>query len=188
MQVTSLKDTLTRKDEEIERLQQVKANLNVAKRGIMYGSPSPRRHSIGASRHSTRLSGARAMRGGEKTPSDMDNCSEYSDKHSESGSHQSMDDLKNKSSSSLFKLSKEDTGQNNVNDDIDLLGFGDADSEERLSDISDSGLSMGTETEGSICSIVEYALFPEAEKEKPTENTQNNITTTDNMLTVNKEK
>ncbi|KAK4262616.1 hypothetical protein QN277_028155 [Acacia crassicarpa] len=187
-QVASLKDALTRKDEEIERLQQLKANLNVAKRGMMrYGSSSPRRHSLGgASRHSTRLSGAGALRAAEKTASDMDNCSEYSDKHSEAGSHQSMDDLRNRPSSPLVKSSKEDTSQN-VNDDIDLLGFGDADSEERLSDISDSGLSMGTETDGSICSIVEYALFPEAEKEKPAEISPSKSTTIDNLSAVNKE-
>ncbi|XP_054824248.1 kinesin-like protein KIN-14J [Prosopis cineraria] len=185
-QVASLKDALARKDEEVERLQQLKANLNVAKRGMMrYGSSSPRRHSTGTSRHSTRLSGAGALRVGEKSASDMDNCSEYSDKHSEAGSHQSMDDLRNNPSSPLFKSSKEDASQN-VNDDIDLLGFGEADSEERLSDISDGGLSMGTETDGSICSIVEYTLFPEAEK--PTEITPSKSTTTDNLSSVNKEK
>ncbi|KAI4303528.1 hypothetical protein MLD38_039142 [Melastoma candidum] len=52
-------------------------------------------------------------------------------------------------------------GQDNT-DDVELFGLGDADSEERLSDISDSGLSMGTETDGSIGSVVEYTLFPEA--------------------------
>ncbi|XP_028762599.1 kinesin-like protein KIN-14J isoform X2 [Neltuma alba] len=185
-QVTSLKDALARKDEEIERLQQLRTNLSVAKRGMMrYASSSPRRHSTGTSRHSTRLSGAGALRVGEKATSDMDNCSEYSDKHSETGSHQSMDDLRNKPSSPLFKSSKEDTSQN-VNDDIDLLGFGEADSEERLSDISDGGLSMGTETDGSICSIVEYTLFPEAEK--PAETTPSKSTTTDNLSAANKEK
>ncbi|KAL2516742.1 P-loop nucleoside triphosphate hydrolase superfamily protein with CH (Calponin-like proteiny) domain [Abeliophyllum distichum] len=54
-------------------------------------------------------------------------------------------------------------GIKNPNEDVELLGFGDADSEERLSDISDSVLSMGTETD-SINSIVEYTLFPETAK------------------------
>lgn len=45
-------------------------------------------------------------------------------------------------------------------DDIDILGLGQADDEERLSDISDGGLSMGTETDGSLSSIVELTLFP----------------------------
>lgn len=93
----------------------------------------------------------------------MDNCSEYSDKNSEAGSHQSVDDFRNKPSSLRLKLASEDTSQN-LNEDIELLKFGDADSEERLSDISDGGLSMGTETDGSISSIVEYTLFPELEK------------------------
>ncbi|XP_076914953.1 kinesin-like protein KIN-14J [Bidens hawaiensis] len=45
------------------------------------------------------------------------------------------------------------------NDDIGLLGLEDADSEGRL---SDDGLSMGTETDGSMSSVVE--LFPESAK------------------------
>jgi kinesin family member C2/C3 len=48
--------------------------------------------------------------------------------------------------------------------DPELVCFGYADSEERSSDISDSGLSMGTETDGSISSVVELTLFPEHEK------------------------
>lgn len=47
-------------------------------------------------------------------------------------------------------------------DDVELLGLGQADDEERLSDISDGGLSMGTETDGSMSSIVELTLFPKA--------------------------
>jgi kinesin family protein C2/C3 len=43
-----------------------------------------------------------------------------------------------------------------------------ADSKERLSDISDGGLSMGTEIDGSMGSVVEYTLFPEVAK--PAEN------------------
>lgn len=129
---------------------------------IRYGSSSPRRHSTGILRHSPRFSGARASGVGEKAASDMDNSSQYSDKHSEAGSHQSMNGFKNKPSSPVSKEAREDTSQN-FNDDVDLLGFGDDDSEERLSDISDGGLSMGTETDGSS-SIVEYTLFPEVEK------------------------
>lgn len=93
----------------------------------------------------------------------MDNGSEYSDKHSEAGSHQSIDEFRNKPSSLRLKLAQDDTEQN-FNEDIELLRFGDADSEERLSDISDGGLSMGTETDGSISSIVEYTLFPDLDK------------------------
>ncbi|GAU19444.1 hypothetical protein TSUD_76880, partial [Trifolium subterraneum] len=182
-QMASLKDTVARKDEEIERLQLLKSNHNGAKVGMISPrhaplSPSnaplsprlaplsPRRHSIGtprnSPRNSMRLSGTRSLGVNGKVTYDMENGSEYSDKHSEAGSHQSMDDFRNKSSSLQFKLAREDIDQN-FNDDIDLLGFGDADSEERLSDISDGGLSMGTETD-SISSIVEYTLFPDLEK------------------------
>ncbi|KAG4398290.1 hypothetical protein GLYMA_08G014800v4 [Glycine max] len=187
-QLASLKDVIARKDEEIERLQSLKANHNGAKLGMIsarHGSSSPRRHSIGTPRNSMRLAGARSFGVNGKAASEMDNCSEYSDKHSEAGSHQSMDDFRNKSSSLRLKLTRDDSSQN-VNEDIDLLRFGDADSEERLSDISDGGLSMGTETEGSISSIVEYTLFPELEK--AAEITPVKDTTTDNLPAESTEK
>ncbi|KAI4315423.1 hypothetical protein L6164_028235 [Bauhinia variegata] len=187
-QLASLKDTIARKDEEIERLHLPKANLNGAHRGtisLRYGSSSPRRHSMGTPRHSQRFSGARACEFGEKAASDMDNCSEYSDKHSETGSQKSVDDFRNKTSAVRSKLSREDVNQN-INEDIDLLGFGNVDSEDRLSDISDGGLSMGTETDGSISSIVEYTLFPEVEK--PPEVTPIKNSTEENFPSENTEK
>ncbi|KAK1297510.1 Kinesin-4 [Acorus calamus] len=52
--------------------------------------------------------------------------------------------------------------------DLKTLSPSANDLEERLSDISDSGLSMGTETDGSISSVVEFTLFPE--NGKATEN------------------
>lgn len=165
-QMSFLKDAMARKDEEIERLQLLKANHNGAKPlspSLRHASSSPRRHSVGTPRKSTRLTGARSLGVNEKAAFDTDNGSEYSDKHSEAGSHQSLDDFRNKSSFLQLKLPREDVDQN-FNDDIELLRFGDADSEERLSDISDGGLSMGTETDGSISSIVEYTLFPDPEK------------------------
>ncbi|KAJ7952305.1 Kinesin-like protein [Quillaja saponaria] len=178
-QVAYLKDTIARKDEEIERLQLLKANVNGAKRGLSslcYDSSSPRRHSIGISKQSQGQSRARGSGFGEKA-ADMDNCSKYSDENSEAGSHQSMDDFRNRKQLSLpSKLSGRDSSQN-LTEDIELVGFGDVDSEERLSDISDGGLSMGTETDGSICSVVEYTLFPEVAK--PAETTPPNSTTAD---------
>ncbi|CAJ1937424.1 unnamed protein product [Sphenostylis stenocarpa] len=187
-QLASLKDVIGRKDEEIGRLQLLKANQNGANHGMIsvrHGSSSPRRHSIGTSRNSTRRSGARSLRVNGKAASDMDNCSEYSDKHSEAGSPHSMDDFRNKSSSLRLKLARDDISQN-FNEDVDLLRFGDADSEERLSDISDGGLSMGTETEGSISSIVEYTLFPELEKAAETTPAKDN--TIINLPTESTEK
>jgi kinesin family protein C2/C3 len=169
--VASLKDVVAKKDEEIDRLQLLKANANGAKRGmtsLRYGSQSPRRHSVGATRHSRRLSEGKGSGLMDKAASDVDNCSEYSDKHSEAGSQHSVDEFRHqKELSPQSRLFDGDVGQD-FSEDIELLGFGNADSEERLSDISDGGLSMGTETDGSMSSVVEYTLFPEPAK--PAEN------------------
>ncbi|XP_062074325.1 kinesin-like protein KIN-14J isoform X2 [Humulus lupulus] len=162
-QVASLKDVITKKDEELEQLQ--KTNVNGVKSSMSatrYRSSSPRKYSMGTPRQNNRLYGGKGSGPSEKN-SDMDNCSEYSEKHSESGSQQSIEDLRNqKEFSSQLKLLGD--ANQNLNEDFDLLGFGDADSEERLSDISDGGLSMGTETDGSIASVVEFTLFPESAK------------------------
>lgn len=174
---------VAKKDAEIEHLQLLKANAsNGTKHGITsfsHGSSSPRKPFIGTSRQSQRLTGIKGSGILEKSASDMDNCSENSDKHSEPGSQSSMDEFRRrqKELSPQLKLSGGDVGQD-FNEDIDLLGFGDADSEERLSDISDGGLSMGTETEGSICSVVEYTLFPEVAK--PPETTASGCTSARN--------
>ncbi|KAF8365135.1 hypothetical protein HHK36_032878 [Tetracentron sinense] len=179
-QVASLKDTIAKKNEEIERLQlhkdlrTVPPNVNGEKRGassFRYRSSSPSRHSIGGpSQQNRRLSGGKGSGLIEKAALDQDNCSEYSDKKSETGSQQSMDDFRHhKEFVRQSKLAGGDVGQN-FSADVELLGFGDADSEERLSDISDGGLSMGTETDGSTCSVVEFTLFPEGAK--PAENTE----------------
>ncbi|XP_021754175.1 kinesin-like protein KIN-14J [Chenopodium quinoa] len=165
-QVASLKATIAKKDEDIQRLRLVKASTNSEKRGVnplKPGLSSPGRHSFGPSRSSRKLSGQTS-----RPTSDQDYGSEHSDRHSEAGSQHSVEDLKNQREILRHPDLPASDAVHNFNDDIDLLGFGDADSEERLSDISDSGLSMGTETDGSICSVVEYTLFPEAAK--PEEN------------------
>ncbi|CAD5316188.1 unnamed protein product [Arabidopsis thaliana] len=136
-QVSNLKDVIAKKDEELQNFQKVKGNNATSlKRGLsnlrLVGPTSPRRHSIGASPNARR--GKASGLFGRGT-SDVDNCSEYSSKHSDSGSQQSSDER-----------------------------LADADSEDRLSDISDSCLSMGTETDGSISSAVELTLFPETAK------------------------
>ncbi|KAK7815582.1 kinesin-like protein kin-14j [Quercus suber] len=166
-QVASLKDIVAKKDEEIDRLQLSKANVNGVKHGMIslrYGSLSPRRASIGDTQHTQRLSEGKGSGQIEKAASDIDNGSEYSDKHSEAGSQQSLDEFRHqKELSTQSRLFGGDVGQQ-FSEDIELLGFGNADSDERLSDISDGGLSMGTETDGSISSVVEYTLFPEVAK------------------------
>ncbi|THG21978.1 hypothetical protein TEA_017948 [Camellia sinensis var. sinensis] len=183
-QVASLKDAVAKKDEEIGKLRLVKTSVNDERQGMSsprHGSSSPRRHSIGSPRQSRALSGGKRSGLAEKAVSDRDNSSEYSDKHSEAGSQQSTDDFRHHNE--LFQQSRlavADGGQNptediesrlalvdgsqNLTEDIELLGFGDADHEERLSDISDGELSMGTETDGSLNSIVEFTLFPETAK------------------------
>ncbi|KAK2975111.1 hypothetical protein RJ640_018913 [Escallonia rubra] len=184
-QVAFLKDTVVKKDEEIGRLRTLKPNLSGEKRGISspsYGSSSPRRHSIGTPRETGTSSGGKSLGRVEKAASDVDNSSEYSDRHSEAGSQQSLDDFRHhKEFLRQSRLAVVDRGQiltgdvesntavqdggRNLTEDFELLGFGDADSEERLSDISDGVLSMGTETDGSINSIVEFTLFPETAKQ-----------------------
>jgi kinesin family protein C2/C3 len=187
LQVAFLKDTISRKDEVIERLQQLKANVNGVKCGMnshRYDSSSPRRYSNGTALHSPRLSGRKGSRLFEKASSDTDNCSEHSERRSEAGSAQSMDNFQHKKmllpqskSKDDLTLKKEFVSRPNFvgtclshkdKEDLDLLGFGDADSDERLSDISDGCLSRA-ETEGSLGSAVEFTLFPES---KPSEATK----------------
>ncbi|XP_055821546.1 kinesin-like protein KIN-14J [Solanum dulcamara] len=181
-QVANLKDTIAKKDEEIGRLRVPRTSGNGERRSVSstrHSSASPRRHSLGGPRTS-RVSGEKSSIPTQKAASDVDNSSEYSDRQSDTGSQQSMDDFRHHRD--FFRQSRlavvdaglslgEDTdsratvrGGQNPNEDVVLIGFDDADSEERLSDISDGVLSMGTETDGSINSIVEYTLFPETTK------------------------
>uniref|UniRef100_A0A6N2KQ75 Kinesin motor domain-containing protein n=1 Tax=Salix viminalis TaxID=40686 RepID=A0A6N2KQ75_SALVM len=183
-QVALLKETISRKDEEIEQLHHLQGSGNGVKCGInspRYDSSSPRRHSIGNALLNHRLPGGKGSGLFEKASSEMDNCYGNNGRHSEAGSVKSMDDfeqlktllpqsnsmdvltLKNEFVSQL-KLGEPGVDQND-REDLDLLGFGDADSDERLSDISDGCLSRA-ETEGSLGSAVEFTLFPES---KPSE-------------------
>lgn len=167
-QVGSLKDAISKKDEEIQRLQSLKGSASAEKRSLTslrYGSSSPRRHSIGTPQHIRKTSSGKLSGLSDKAASDGDNCSEYSDRHSEAGSQHSGDDFKlHKESYQPSKLADGPVDQS-ATDDVQLLGLEDADLEERLSDISDGDLSMGTETDGSISSVVEYTLFPEPPKQ-----------------------
>ncbi|KAI5655474.1 hypothetical protein M9H77_32661 [Catharanthus roseus] len=185
-QVASLKDTVAKKDEEIGRLRLLKTNANGERHGLSsprYGSASPRRQSSSTSNSIRRLSVGKSSVAVQKAASD--DSSEYSDKHSEAGSQQSMDDFRHhkefflqsrlavvhgdQNSADVESKNVVTNSVQNSNEDMELLGFGDADSEERLSDISDGVLSMGTETDGSINSIVELTLFPETAAKPPPE-------------------
>ncbi|XP_010473610.1 PREDICTED: kinesin-like protein KIN-14G isoform X2 [Camelina sativa] len=166
-QVSNLKDVIAKKDEELLNFQKLKGNnATVLKRGLsnlrLVGPSSPRRHSIGASPNARR--GKASGLFGRGT-SDVDNCSEYSSKHSDSGSQHSSDERKH--GKDFHQPSKFAGGAKGIDfddEDVELVGLADADSEDRLSDISDSCLSMGTETDGSISSAVELTLFPETAK------------------------
>ncbi|KAJ7010655.1 kinesin-4 isoform X2 [Populus alba x Populus x berolinensis] len=167
-QVGLLKETISRKDDEIERLQHLQASGNGVKCDMnsrRYDSSPPRRHSIGTALHNQRLSGGKGSGLFEKASSETDNCSGNSERHSEAGSVKSMDDFKDlKTLLPQSNFVGPGVDQNDK-EDLDLLGFGDADSDERLSDISDGCLSRA-ETEGSLGSAVEFTLFPES---KPSE-------------------
>lgn len=110
LKVAFLRDSNAKKDLEIEQLQQVNVNSTSGKRGmnsLRYGSSSPRRHSIGASRQSHRLPQGKGSGLVQKAASDLDNCSEYSDKHSEAGSLPSIDDFRHKECFAQSKLVEE---------------------------------------------------------------------------------
>lgn len=183
-----LKDTIAKKDEEIGQLRLVKSNGNGEKRlsGSMgYLCPSPRRRSLGAPRPTRSMSAEKISGLVDKTHSNLDNgSSDHRERHSETDSPQSMDfkhqqefflqsrvngvdNGKSSSSKEIGLRASVVDASKNLTEDIELLGFGDADIEERLSDISDSVLSLGTETEGSTNSIVELTLFPETAKLPP---------------------
>lgn len=170
IQVALLKNTIAKKDEEIERLQLLKDLKNVypevdgEKRGtgsLRYGSPSPSRDLVGGTpERSRKPSEGKGFGLTEKAASDPDNSSEHSDKHSEADSQQSMEDLKHQNDIvRRSQFARDDIGQN-IHTDDEILGFGDADYDERLSDISDGGLSVGTETDGSV----ENMILPEGTK------------------------
>lgn len=174
LQVSFLKDTIAKKDEEIEHLQLLKdvkthsPRLKVEKHGaalLKHSSSSPGVSLLSGSTapQNQKSSIGRTVTNNRAAP-DTDVFSDNSDRHSEAGSLQSIDDFKHQKEIVIgqSKLSGGETGQSSI--ELDFVSLGDADYEERLSDISDSGLSMGTETDGSISSVVEFTLFPESEQ------------------------
>ncbi|KAK9072912.1 hypothetical protein SSX86_009348 [Deinandra increscens subsp. villosa] len=168
-QVTNLKDSLTKKDEEIARLR-VRKSSSGEQGSLRYSSSSPRNSMVDLQPNSTPPHD-KSLNLGPKAASDIDNCSEFSDKQSETGSPHSTDEFRHPKD---FLKQSGFVTTDGVNDDLEFLGLGDADSEDRLSDISDGGLSMGTETDGSMSSIVELTLFPETAK-APVEHRQKPI-------------
>lgn len=135
-QVSFMKEVIATKDEEIERLRLVKVNGTVQKSGVTI----------------TRVA------------SDLDNYSENSDRHFELGSQHPADEIRINKNSCRREVDDAPYMARNANDNIDFQGFGLDNPEERLVNIIDNGLSIGTETDGSTCSVEEHSLFPEAAK------------------------
>ncbi|KAE8817330.1 kinesin-4-like [Hordeum vulgare] len=180
-QLSLLKDKIAKKDEEINQLQTNSPRVKAGKRAdslLKHSSSSPGISSLGSKiQHRRTASGGKAMGLVSRAGSDADNFSEISDRHSETSSMQSVDDIQQQREIMvLSKLPEDEMGTNSA--DHELASFGYADSEGRLSDISDSGISMGTETDGSISSMVDFSLFPEQEKIASTWKEQENAPNT----------
>ncbi|GAV67181.1 Kinesin domain-containing protein/CH domain-containing protein [Cephalotus follicularis] len=167
-QVASLKDTIAKKDEEIERLQLLKDLKNVypgingekhMTSTLRYQSSSPNRDIVGGTpQPSQKPSGGKGFGLTEKAASDSIKRSEAD---SNADSQQSMDDYKHQNDYlRQSKVARGDIGQI-IHADAEILGLGDGDYQESLSDISDSSLSVGTEPDGSV----EYTPLPEGKKQ-----------------------
>ncbi|CAN1253844.1 Kinesin-like protein KIN-14J [Linum perenne] len=173
-QVTSLKQTIAKKDDEIERLQQLKVNVN-GPRSVRIES-SPRRYSIGNLQQSPKSPGRKTAPLSDK---EMDICSENGERTSDAFSLQSMDELKRHKghlghSKPMIDLPAEaERAKRGLNskEEAELFCVGGGDSDERVSDLSDGCLSMGTETDGSSGSGVECTQFPESAA-RPSEDTR----------------
>ncbi|XP_044465600.1 kinesin-like protein KIN-14C isoform X2 [Mangifera indica] len=167
-QVASLKDTITKKDEEIERLQLLKHLKNACpifnseKRGVnlsRYGSLSSSKdfvNGIEIAQRNLKPPSGKGLRFIEKAA--LGSGSQHSDKLSEVDSSQCMDD--SKCQNELLMQSNVTGGASikNVNTDGNVRGLEDTNLD-RLSDKSDSGLSLGEYD----CSK-EFTLPPERSK------------------------
>ncbi|CAK7349726.1 unnamed protein product [Dovyalis caffra] len=129
-QLASLKDTIAKKDDEIEQLQLIKDLKNEYPGSVRYGNSSATNDSSGVIPRPQKPSDRKSI--GSETGSNQESNSEYSDKHSEASSQQS-------------KLSEGDTGQDMSFKDAEILRFEDGDYEDRLSDVSDGALSVEAE-------------------------------------------
>ncbi|KAG8094504.1 hypothetical protein GUJ93_ZPchr0012g19181, partial [Zizania palustris] len=182
-QLSLLKDKIAKKDEEINRIQLQShtprgRTAKCADSLLKHSSSSPGISSLGSkSQHRRMASGGRTKITSSRACSDVDNFSDISDRHSEAGSVQSFDDIQQpRDIMSLSKLSVGEMAHNSVNPELPCFVY--ADSEERLSDISDSSLSMGTETDCFISSVVEFTHFPEPERTSSTQKEQHKAPST----------
>ncbi|KAL0555112.1 hypothetical protein IC582_009045 [Cucumis melo] len=162
-QVASLKDTISKRDEEIDRLQLLKDLKNNVYNGINTEKRSTatiHKDVNGIVPRVQKPSGGKSIGGAvEKDGLDHDNASDHSDAHSEADSHHSMDDVKNRNEA----IRRLDIGQNII-EDAETLGFADPDYEERIMDVDD----LTIETENDATSMNSTRATKPAEKlEKP---------------------
>ncbi|RRT83516.1 hypothetical protein B296_00017417 [Ensete ventricosum] len=149
-QVAFLKDTVARKDEEIEQLQMVidlrtrSPMLNNDRNAMLIHSSSPGIPClVGTARLGPQLSSARLVISTDKAPSEPDNSFQFSENHC---------------------MANGGDKDQKLQADAYLVGFRDVDLEDKLSEISDSVISVGTETDGSVSSSTEFGVFPESSK------------------------
>ncbi|XP_042401352.1 kinesin-like protein KIN-14C [Zingiber officinale] len=139
-QIATLKDVITNKDEEIEQLQQLRDTSS----GYNGNSLS---HSASYTIEHKRNFYEERVQANKKVALDQEHYSDQSGEHSESGSQCSTDGRRH------LKLQAIE-----LTVDPELVSLGDADSEERLSEISDGIISMATETDASITSLTDLNL------------------------------
>ncbi|XP_031739229.1 kinesin-like protein KIN-14P isoform X2 [Cucumis sativus] len=165
-QVASLKDTISKRDEEIDRLQLLKDLKNNVYNGINTEKRSTatiNKDVNGVVPRVQKPSGGKSIGGAmEKDGLDHDNASDHSDAQSEADSHHSMDDVKNRNEASR----RLDIGQNII-EDAETLGFADPDYEERIMDVVDD-LTVETENDATTESKNSTRATKPAERlEKP---------------------
>ncbi|XP_028550644.1 kinesin-like protein KIN-14C [Dendrobium catenatum] len=154
-QVASLKDTIARKDNEIEQLQRLKdRRVHSPKSNSLRQSSSS---GVSSSGGVTQQGGGKVAKFIEKDVLDAENFSEFSSQNSDVGSQLSMCDGGNADEG--YHVDKE-TGD-----------YGDEVSDGQMSDVSAGDLSLGKESVYSVGSNIESAIHPMAAKpsEVPTE-------------------
>ncbi|XP_042422490.1 kinesin-like protein KIN-14C isoform X2 [Zingiber officinale] len=175
-QVASLKDTIARKEEEVEQLKQEKnlrsqsadAKIERHSKGLLKQNSSPPGgvSNLGATVQLKQKILVRKPVNKSKTAKNHENNSENG-YHSESSSQKSAEESKYRrqgfSRPTVHKLVRSSSA------DVELSDIHDEDAEERSSDISDSvASSMVADTGGSRNSVVEFSLFPEQKKPSET--------------------
>jgi len=134
-QLALLKDTILKKDDEIDRLQLLNSSTS---------RPKPTKNGDSLMKHSSSSPGMTSLGKvasfGSGAASDPDNLSDTSDRHSEAWSLLSTDE-------------NQQLGQSSANPEVSALG--DVELDGRLSDVSDGGISAGAETDSSVNNVVD---------------------------------